>query len=54
MPITPRLMPLLEGIMRPVIASTSEAVTVLESADEILFAPSTAKLSWKARKPGAP
>jgi zinc-ribbon domain len=54
MPITPRLMPLLEGIMRPVIASTSEAVTVLDSADEILFAPSTAKLSWKARKPGAP
>ena len=54
MPITPRLMPLLEGIMRPVIASTSEAVTVLESADEVLLSPSMAKLSWKARKPGAP
>ena len=53
MPISPRLMPLLEGIMRPVIASTSEAVTVLESADEILFTPSMAKLSWKPRKPGA-
>ena len=53
MPISPRLMPLLEGIMRPVISSTSEAVTVLESADEILFTPSTAKLSWKAQKPGA-
>ena len=53
MPISPRLMPLLEGIMRPVIASTSEAVTVLESADEILFTPSMAKLSWKARKTGA-
>jgi zinc ribbon protein len=53
MPITPRVMPLLEGIMRPVIASTSEAVTVLESADEILFTPSMAKLSWKAHKPSA-
>lgn len=53
MPVSPRLMPLLEGIMRPVIASTSEAVTVLESADEIVFTPSMAKLSWKPRKPGA-
>ena len=53
MPLHPRLMPLLEGIMRPVIASTSEAVTVLESADEIQLTPSMAKLSWKARKPGA-
>ena len=54
MPISARLIPLLEGIMRPVIASTSEAITVLESADEVVFAPSMAKLSWKARKPGAP
>jgi hypothetical protein len=53
MPISPRLMPLLEGIMRPVIASTSEAVTVLESADEVFLTPSMAKLSWKARKPTA-
>jgi zinc-ribbon domain len=53
MPLSARLIPLLEGIMRPVIASTSEAATALESADEIVFTPAMAKLSWKARKPGS-
>ena len=51
MPLNPRLIPLLEAIMRPVISSTSEAATVLETADEIVFAPAMAKLIWKARKP---
>jgi hypothetical protein len=51
MPLNPRLIPLLEAIMRPVISSTSEAATILETADEIVFIPAMAKLIWKARKP---
>jgi hypothetical protein len=54
MPLNTRLLPLLEGIMRPVISSTSEAATVLEMADEVVFTPSMARLNWKARKPTAP
>jgi len=53
MPLNTRLIPLLEGIMRPVVSSTSEAATVLETADEVVFTPSVAKLSWRARKPVA-
>jgi hypothetical protein len=53
MALHPRLMPLLEGIMRPVISSTSEAATVLETADEIVLTPAMARLSWNARKPAA-
>jgi hypothetical protein len=53
MPLHPRLMPLLEGIMRPVISSTSEAAAVLETADEIVLTPGMARLSWNARKPTA-
>jgi hypothetical protein len=47
-------MPLLQMIMRPVISSTSEPAAVLESADEIVLTPGMARLSWNARKPGAP
>jgi hypothetical protein len=54
MPLSMRLIPLLEGALRPVIASTSEAAAVLETADEVVLAPLVAKLSWHARKPGAP
>jgi hypothetical protein len=53
MPLHPRLMPLLHGIMRPVISSTSEATAVLETADEIVFTPAMARLSWNARTPAA-
>jgi hypothetical protein len=49
-----RLVPLLEGVLRPVIASTSEAATVLETVDEVVLTPSVAKLSWHARKPASP
>ncbi len=52
MPLHPRLMPLLEMIMRPVISSTSEPASVLETADEIVLTPGMARLSWNARKPG--
>ena len=51
MPLSMRLIPLLEGVLRPVIASTSEAAAVLETVDEVVFAPSVAKLSWRPRKP---
>ena len=54
MPLSMRLVPLLEGVLRPVIASTSEAATVLETVDEVVLTPSVAKLSWHARKPAAP
>lgn len=54
MPLHARLMPLLLGIMRPVISSTSEAATVLETADEIVFTPGMARLNWTVRKPAAP
>ncbi|HEY5705704.1 MAG TPA: hypothetical protein VIS96_09035 [Terrimicrobiaceae bacterium] len=54
MRLTKRLIPLLESVMRPVIASTSEAAAVLETVDEVVFSPSVAKLSWHARKPAAP
>lgn len=54
MPFSPRLIPLLEGVLGPVIASTSEAAAVLETADEVVLAPSIAKLSWRARKPALP
>jgi hypothetical protein len=53
MPLNMRLIPLLEGVLRPVIASTSEAAAVLETVDEVVFAPSLAKLSWRTRKPAA-
>ena len=54
MPLSMRLIPLLEGVLRPVIASISEAAAALETVDEVVFAPSVAKLSWRARKPGLP
>jgi hypothetical protein len=54
MPLSMRLVPLLEGVLRPVIASTSEAAAVLETVDEVVFTPSVAKLSWHARKPATP
>ena len=54
MPFSKRLIPLLEGVLRPVIASTSEAAAVLETVDEVVFSPSIAKLSWRARKPALP
>jgi hypothetical protein len=54
MPLSTRLMPLLEGILRPVIASTSEAAAVLETVDDVVLAPSMAKLSWRARNPTRP
>lgn len=54
MPLHPRLLPLLQGIMRPVTSSTSEAAAILETADEIVFTPSMARLNWKARKPTGP
>jgi hypothetical protein len=54
MPLSKRLVPLLEGVLRPVIASTSEAAAVLETVDEVVLTPSVAKLSWHARKPAAP
>jgi hypothetical protein len=53
MPLNIRLVPLIQGIMRPVISSTSEAATVLATADEIVLTPSMARLNWKARKPAA-
>ena len=54
MPLSMRLVPLFEGVLRPVIASTSEAATVLETVDEVVLTPSVAKLSWHARKPASP
>lgn len=51
MPLSARLVPLLKTVLRPVIASTSEAVAVLETANEVVLAPPSAKLSWHARKP---
>jgi hypothetical protein len=54
MPLHPRLMPLLQMVMRPVISSTTEPASVLEAADEIVFTPGVARLSWNARKSGAP
>jgi hypothetical protein len=54
MPLHPRLLPLLQGIMRPVTSSTSEAAAILETADEIVFTPSMVRLNWKARKPTGP
>ena len=54
MALSMRLIPLLERALHPVIASTSEAAAVLETADEIVLAPSVAKLSWRPRKPGTP
>jgi hypothetical protein len=51
MPLNARLIPLLEGVIRPVISSTSEAAAVLETADEVVFTPSMARLNWKARRP---
>jgi hypothetical protein len=54
MPLSMRLIPLLEGVLRPVIASTSEAAAVLETVDEAVLTPSMAKLSWRARRPALP
>lgn len=54
LPFSKRLVPLLEGVLRPVIASTSEAAAVLETVDDVVFAPSIAKLSWRPRKPALP
>jgi hypothetical protein len=51
MPLNTRLVPLLESVLRPVIASTSEAAAVLETVDAVVFAPAVAKLSWNAQKP---
>jgi hypothetical protein len=54
MPVHRRLVPLLQAVLRPVIVSTSEAASVLETVDEVVLTPSTAKLSWRARRPPAP
>ncbi|HEY5812265.1 MAG TPA: zinc ribbon domain-containing protein [Terrimicrobiaceae bacterium] len=54
MPLHPRLIPLLEVVLRPVIATTSEAAVVLETADDVVLTPEAAKLNWKARKRSAP
>jgi hypothetical protein len=54
LPLSMRLVPLLAALLRPVIASTSEAIALLETADEVVLAPTVAKLSWKARKPTVP
>jgi hypothetical protein len=50
-PLNKRLVPLLERVLRPVIASTSQAAAVLETVDAVDLAPSVAKLSWNAGKP---
>ena len=54
MPLSMRLVPLLEGVLRPVLASTSEATTLLEAVDDVVLTPSVAKLSWRARKSPIP
>jgi hypothetical protein len=54
MPLSMRLVPLLEGALRPVVASTSEATTLLEAVDDVVLTPSVAKLSWRARKSAIP
>jgi hypothetical protein len=52
-PLNRRLVPLLERVLRPVLASTSEAAAVLETVDSVVLVPSVAKLSWNVQKPTA-
>ena len=54
MPLNMRLIPLLEGVLRPVIASTSEAAAVLETVDEVVLCPVDGEAELAGSKTGLP